>query len=354
MRAGRLRRGGFVLIAFALCAVPAAAQAPPLPSIWYRASAECPLGADFLAKLSDGAPRARLAEAGDHIDFVVTLQTANGQSVGRLERQTVSGTVAIRELRDATCTQVAEGLALSLGLALDPRSEASALPSPDASTLPAPAATAQTPPAAQPPTPVQAQAAVLATRDTSSDEPRPSKPASAETARGRATSVGLNAGGLSGLSSSLLLSGQAFVNWDRVLPPLANDFSLRLGVVGAIGSTSTAVGAVKRWVLGARAEACPFRLGSAHVGFRPCLGFEVGVTGASDARATGLNDRALWAAPSIAGRVEVAVTTKLALEAGVGALLPLQRERLFAGTQQLYRDDFVALQASLGLSLRLP
>ncbi len=97
----------------------AGAEEARTPAVWYRAAAECPLGPDFLAKI-DGTPRAHLALAGEHIDFIVTLLTSGNETVGRLERQTNGGTVAIRELRDATRARVPDGLALRLGLALDP------------------------------------------------------------------------------------------------------------------------------------------------------------------------------------------------------------------------------------------
>lgn len=58
-------------------------------------------------------------QAGDHIDFVVTLVTEQGETLGRLERQTGNGTVAIRELRDPACDRVADALALSLALSLE-------------------------------------------------------------------------------------------------------------------------------------------------------------------------------------------------------------------------------------------
>src|SRR6188768_1830901 len=105
-----------LLLAFARSGL---AETQP-PSVWYRASEACPNGAQFLDKLAESSRRARLAQAGDHIDFVVTLLADGKETVGRLERQTNSGTVAIRELRDETCERVADALALSLGLALAP------------------------------------------------------------------------------------------------------------------------------------------------------------------------------------------------------------------------------------------
>jgi hypothetical protein len=45
----------------------------------------------------------KLAGAGDHVDFLVTLVDSGTETVGRLERQTRAGTIAIRELRDPSC-----------------------------------------------------------------------------------------------------------------------------------------------------------------------------------------------------------------------------------------------------------
>src|SRR3954468_10698753 len=144
-----------VVVWLAAASKPAQAQSAHTPAVWYRASAACPTGPEFLAKLAEGPERARLAEAGDHIDFVVTLLSASGETVGRLERQTNGGTVAIRELRDATCAQVANALALSLGLALEP--EPSGVPPPGPAPLPvseapgaAPTASAAPPASAAP------------------------------------------------------------------------------------------------------------------------------------------------------------------------------------------------------------
>src|SRR6185436_792272 len=96
-----------------------ASGAEPGAVVWYRASENCPSGQAFLDKVPKRGAGARLAAAGDHIDFLVTLLPYGGETVGRLERQTRSATVAIRELHDAHCDQVADALALSLALALE-------------------------------------------------------------------------------------------------------------------------------------------------------------------------------------------------------------------------------------------
>src|SRR5688572_2169584 len=90
------------------------------PSIWYRTGEGCPDGASFLERLDRRSVRARLAAVGDPVDFVVTLGTNADRSSGRLERQTSGGTIAIREVTDPSCEAVADALALSLALSLDP------------------------------------------------------------------------------------------------------------------------------------------------------------------------------------------------------------------------------------------
>ncbi|HEY0469423.1 MAG TPA: hypothetical protein VGC79_34775, partial [Polyangiaceae bacterium] len=115
----RVRANSCWVLLWLTFATPALAETLP-PAVWYRASEACPDGRQFLEKLAESSRQARLAQAGDHIDFVVTLVANGHETVGRLERQTDSGIVAIRELRDATCERVADALALSLGLALGP------------------------------------------------------------------------------------------------------------------------------------------------------------------------------------------------------------------------------------------
>src|SRR4051812_29552357 len=89
-------------------------------SVWYRGSDGCPDGQDFVRRLRELGRPAALANVGDRVDFVVTLAAHESSSAGRLERQTGRGTVAIREVESAACTDVAEALALSLELTLEP------------------------------------------------------------------------------------------------------------------------------------------------------------------------------------------------------------------------------------------
>jgi hypothetical protein len=359
MRGRGLSRG--VLLSLALAA-PAAAESARTPAVWYRAAAECPAGADFLAKIADGAPRAHLARAGDHIDFVVTLLTSGAETVGRLERQTKGGTVAIRELRDATCERVADALALSLGLALDPARPAAEAETEANSTMPAlvvPDAPAPAPPAptriAAPPATTAVVVAPIAV--TPPRAPSPAPPLSSDrrpsAAPSRAWSWGLDAGVLSG-PAPLMARGSLFADVNHSLPMVADNLSLRVSLLGALGSSSTTIGPVRRWVLGGRGEACPWRWGSERFGLRPCLAFELGATGASSDRETALDAHTLWAAPGVGLRAALGLLPALRLEAAAGVLVPLLRDQIFAGSQALTRDSFLSVYGTLGVSLGAP
>src|SRR5690349_10761579 len=86
-------------IGMTLCAVlwaitaGARAQHEPSIAVWYRSGADCPDGTAFLQTLEQRSVRARLAQVGDAIDFVVTLGptpelSGSGNMRGVLERQT--------------------------------------------------------------------------------------------------------------------------------------------------------------------------------------------------------------------------------------------------------------------------
>ncbi len=326
-------------LAFTALTKPAHAQGAGsgAPAVWYRASAECPTGPEFLSKIADSQTRARLAQAGDHIDFVVTLLAGGGETVGRLERQTNGGTVAIRELRDATCGQVADALALSLGLALDPAhigGEAVPELTPASAPVIAPAESptplpTPSPPSEVAPTPLASPTPPLV------DHTQP-RPRSGRTG-------GADAGVLTGLGTRTMFRASAFLDFTRVTQQL----SVRLAVVGALGSSPTPFGSVSRWLLAGRGELCPWRWGGARLGLSPCAGFELGVTSAA---VGGHSDQALWAAPWLGLRAALAVTSASRLEVGAGVLLPLVRGHIFYGAQPLYQDEIIAFQAALGVS----
>jgi hypothetical protein len=158
-----------------------------------------------------------------------------------------------------------------------------------------------------------------------------------------------------GISTHPLPRGGLFVDWRPALAHFLPRLSLRAGVVGAGGSSETAVGPVRRWIVAGRAEACPFAWQAGRLDLRPCVAFELGDTGASAEGEGGLYDRSVWAAPGGQLRLAIQLEPKwLWLEASGGALVPVTRNEIFSGSQSLYRDAPAVFHANLGISLRLP
>src|SRR5262249_62000627 len=124
MRSGAWLFGVLAFFATLFPSGPARADGVRASLVWYRSADGCPDGAAFLARLEARGVRARLADVGDPIDFVVTLGNGPGGARGLLERQTESRTVAIRRLDGGTCGPGADALALSLVGADTPRGAA--------------------------------------------------------------------------------------------------------------------------------------------------------------------------------------------------------------------------------------
>lgn len=339
---------GWAALSLTLAAPTAAA--PELPSVWYRASETCPDGGQFLDKLAENSRKARLAQAGDHIDFVVTLVADQNETVGRLERQTDSGVVAIRELRDATCERVADALALSLGLALTPGATNATPVAEPADVSPVGVSTSEVAPSVA--VPASSAASIPSPKATETA----ARPATSRAPESRPElSLGVDLGAMMGIATHPLPRGALFVDFKPALDHTLRNLSLRGSVVGSIGSSETAIGPVQRWILAGRAEACPVAWAKDRFDLRPCVAFELGVDNASSEGGSGLNDHGLWAAPAGQFRFGVALLPKLlGLEAGVGMLIPLIRKEIFSGSQSLYRDAPAVFHAGLGVSLRLP
>src|SRR5262245_36559316 len=100
-----------VCVSSGLCSGAAhAAEGPERVSVWYRSTEGCPDGQTFVERLRELGRPAALANVGDRIDFVVTLEARSESSAGRLERQTGRGTVALRAVESRECADVAEAL----------------------------------------------------------------------------------------------------------------------------------------------------------------------------------------------------------------------------------------------------
>jgi len=339
---------GSCAASIAALAGPVRAQPPaPEPAVlWYRSTGGCPDEAGFLARVGDRASLVRLAEAGDRVDFVVNLSiTPDGGARGRLERETERGTVAIREVVDASCERAADVVALNLALALDPD------PAPEPVDGPATSPTLE---GSKNPEPVSAEAEAKA------NEPRPrSTPAPAEARPQRSSEaaafgpprdrwrVGVQAGVLGGVSPELMARGTAFVELSGALAPLLADLTLRAAAVGALGSSDTDIGVVHQSLWAARLDVCPLNVGGPVLSLKPCAAGEVGQLRASH----GYNASALWGALGVHARGQWILGGSAAVEAEVGALFPLSRYEVSAGSTVLYRSAPAGFSAALGVSI---
>jgi len=325
--------------------------------VWYRAATDCPGGPDFLSLLGERARLARLAAVGDHIDFVVTLAASEGRSHGSLERQTEAGTVAIREFEDPSCSQVAAALALSLGLALDSTKDAGDDPEADPSQAPVsdPAPNMLQANAAPHSEPARvddsATAPTLATPMPAAADRRPP---SAQKPTSATWWLGAQGGLVTGIAPSALGRAGAFVERNAAAREPLSGLALRAGVSGVLGSVESTVGPIQHWVLAARGEACPMRFGTSGISLWPCLGLDLGATGASGAEQGVLQETSFWSAVAASGRVRWLVTGPMALEAELGAFLPLTRYGYYAGSERLYESASVGVSAALGAVVALP
>jgi hypothetical protein len=329
---GRCR---WALLALPLGLLPARARAGDGPLVWYRSGEGCPDASAFLRKLEKRSATARVAGMGDAIDFVVTLSRDANHGWGRVERQTSRGTVAIRELEAQSCEAVADGLALSLALAIEPEPQASMVhvsePDPQGSI------------GSTPPPPAHDVSAVL-----------PSAPSAGEREAPLTWRLGIQ-GGLFTLVGGGLVGGGPFV---EVAPRVSEDVrgpTLRLGAFGT--AVAEIAPDIDVWLLGGRLDACPWSLDAPRLELRPCIGLELGALAAQRAAADNPGDTALWA--SLLGHVRVAwaVTDVVALEAQTGLGVALGQHDFIADTpsrEAVARTEAIGLSAGVGVSLRLP
>jgi hypothetical protein len=309
----------------------AAASAPNAPtSVWYRSSEGCPEGAVFIARLAELGRPATLASVGDPIDFVVTLASTSSASSGRLERQTTRGTVAIRELGAPRCDEVAEALALSLELALQPASEplgpVSAADTAASGSEPSSIAGAH-------PSPRRVTIGADDTPDSLSREPEALR-----------LQLGAQASLMSGLAPSWAPGGGLFAE---------------MHAEGGLALRATLQAAVRRHDRGpvdldvawfaTRLEGCPFESLLGRFSLQPCVGVDVGLIQASSSAATAQTERGLWIAGLGLIRLSLELSPRLALETQLGLAVPFFRYSMGAETGgDLYRNGPVSLQLGLG------
>lgn len=349
-----MSRSRWALIGVLLSASSGAEPASTATSIWYRSSDGCPDGAAFLERLDQLGRSARMADAGDTIDFVVTLGSKDGGSFGRLERQTERGTVAIREVEAPACVEVADALALSLDLALDPgqadRAPPTAPPPPTAPVASEAAASQRTKGVPEAPPPRRSEPA----QATSSSQLAPSAPsaandeASREAASTPVAQVGAQGMLVTGIGDAPLLGAGIFGE----LPLGA--VSSRLSLWGATRASTIDDSTLRLSLFAARLEGCVWPLGTSRLYFHPCVGADLGVVSARYAGPNGGNDMAAWVSPTLLGRGVWSVAERLSLVAQFGVYLPLFRYDVGEpGEDPLASTDPVGVHAGLGLGLAL-
>lgn len=331
-----MKRRALVVAAFASCGslAPHALAEERTPAIWYRSADGCPDGAAFVRRLRGAAAGARLAGAGDRIDFVVTLGMTGGESAGRLERQTQSGTVAVREIAAPSCEEVADVLALTLTLTLEPGAPAAREPSLGETQAEAPAI-------------VQPERSATAPNA----DARSARTVAAPESRG-AYSMGAQGGVLERVVPALAPLGAAFVEFEPNLPAFSRA-TLRLSLFGALSERASQP-ALHMSILAGRFEVCPIELGSGAVRARPCLGIDGGVVRAGLAEAA--DDSAPWAAVVGHARVVWELGPSFAIEGQLGGVAPLIRYALRTRdlANEVYRSAPLGLSGSAGVAFRLP
>jgi len=344
--------GSFAVVATAVCALHAQSEGPV---IWYRSSEGCPDGAAFLARLQSRAQGARLAQVNDRIDFVVTLGSSEGRSSGKLERQTVGSTVAIREIETQSCEEVADALALTLTLTLNPSGSGA---QPEASGEVAPA------PEPAPAEPAHSLAApgprASGTRQAASRSPPTSTrvpPDDREGPVGTHASNGVwlfgaQLGAVTGPTGAVGPKSAVFMEYEpgwAALPGASARFGLFFARVedDAPGLSVT--------MLGGHVDACPVDFVGPKIHLRPCLGFELGTVLASGRSTSRRDDQGAWGAVLGSARASWVATPGFALELEGGAFAPLVRYAFVSGTgSELYQADSVGFFGALGAALRVP
>lgn len=303
--------------------------------IWYRSSDGCPDGEAFVARLQALGRAATLARVGDRVDFVVTLAAGSERSAGHLERQTARGTVAIRQFGAPRCEDVAEALALSLELALQPTEEVPAVPAGTSLAAAAPVVNAE------PSLPSLAP----------SVEPRPPELESprvvpaAEASSVLRFHVGAQGQLDLGLAPGVAPGGALFLALGSGRSSVEARLTLRATYsVSQLDAEELEVG-----LFAGRLEGCPFGMQASSWELHGCAGGELGMLRAGASGPTGRTERGLWASALGLVRATWQLSSQLAPEIQVAGIAPLLRYTLgTAGGGELFRTEPVLMQLSLG------
>jgi hypothetical protein len=350
-----------------LVLIPLQSAAAEPAWFWYRASKHCPTDVEFLDELGPTQRPARVAKAGDPVDFVVTLMEDDAGTLGRLERQSDSGKVALTELRDSDCARVAKALALSLGLVLDGSPSAPVGGAPDsleASAAPAPGQDPQTPGAQKPRMTVPAAAAQAAGEDGERVSVAAAQPAvagaEAEAAPNpnpsdeRPLWVGLTGGAFAGFQPRVAWRVEPRVALGLLGPSRAPLLAVAAGLVGGLGSHASDQGRLRRWLLGGSLEGCSYPIDAPPFAAGACLGLEVGSNGTWANWEGASDDTAPWLAGRGGARAQWMVLERFGLTLDATLIVPLLRQEVFVDGATVYETKPLGFYGALGLFSAVP
>jgi len=127
--------------------------------------------------------------------------------------------------------------------------------------------------------------------------------------------------------------------------------SARLAVFFSEGQVTVSRGSAELWLLGARFEGCPIRVGGTAVALRPCVGGELGsVLAYGNIPPNSGSGTALWASVELSLRLRVGLTDRAFLELSGGPVFPLNRPSYYflQPKTSLYDVPAVSYRAAIG------
>jgi hypothetical protein len=295
----------------------------------YQADASCMDERAFAMLILERTPSADLTPIDpDRAGVVVVLRATEDTFVGQLRIRRRDGTRFAREVRGASCSEVAPAIAFIVALSLSGQGESAPEPPATAPTAPLPVAP---PPVATDPTP-------------------------AGWGFGVGAAIGARSGIAPAWSMSEMVAVEARSMADSIVAPSFRLAALHAGPV----TENSGVGTAEFSWLAARAAGCPVRIRLTRgVELLPCLGVDVGSIRASGQPATpqGLagDTGSLWGDLFTSLRGEFRLFGPISAELEVELVVPLTRYQFaFDPSTDVYKVPPLAAAGSAGIFAHFP
>ena len=339
----------------------------------YRAEASCPGADQFVADVLRRAPRARIAAAGESArTFVIAIQRTDAGFEGSVAVQGDSSSTAARTVTGARCAEVAEVLALSTAIAVDP--SAATEPRPAAPSGSADAGTSGTTPSSTPDTPAGSAAPSTgrARTDTSEkpapsgrdddeplerEEPEPDEPGARYDYSSRPSGASLLIGPELHTGVGPSLARGVVLGIDAAAAPGAwlSSIGIEFGYFAL--STARVGGAASSFELyAARPRLCGPALRAARLSLGACLSAELGLlTGSGSEIAYPESTNRLWAAAALPIRLQVELSRTWFVEVAGGPVLAITRDQfVFQNPDtEIYEVPLLGFTGGLRVGARL-